>query len=593
MVEFKFIEGECFKIRLPDNDDFELVNRANSIPGAKYIKSKDYWKWPLSVRIYRALKEAFGVEDERLDEELNPMEIAFHENLNSDTFGGWQRLGVMLTLKEFGFTFAQSPYLEDEIRNPLLPRGFALFMEMGTRKTSTVINIVDTLFVNDYVKSALVIAPLPVIDTWANSDPEVGQLSCHSSIPHLTFTATGSKATKEVAISSFKDFKTKAMKWLLMNPEGIGSVKTVKRKKVHTYTKGLEEATPDFLIIDESTIIKNYNTARGKLIEKLLYHTPYKIIMSGNPTPKGGHEIFGQYLVMDKGVFGDNFYRFRDRYFNLDYFNGIDSPKEEKEKEFNDLFHSSCYVVRKDDCLDLPPKTYESRVFEMGPEQLKAYKKMKKHALVAYEDLSCAAEVVITKYLRLSQITGGFLPLEDEEGKLVELRRFSQQPALDAMVADILLLPDHEQGVIWARFQEEIVMISERLTEEGITNAKFYGPVKNKDRIEARRQFREKEIRAFISSSAGSKGLNDLIGSTYVFYYSNDYSAETRQQSEDRNHRSGVSGEKVTYTDYIAKDSIDIAVLKVLRDNKNYSDSLLEERKRRKAEKKLALKSLK
>jgi SNF2 family DNA or RNA helicase len=323
------------------------------------------------------------------------------------------------------------------------------------------------------------------------------------------------------------------------------------------------------------------------LIEKLLYQAPYKIIMSGNPVPKGGHEIFGQYLFMDKGIYGDNFYKFRDKFFDLDYFRGISGMKGQKKEEFDKLFHSGCFVVRKDECLDLPPKVYERRHYQMSPEQSKAYKEMHKDAVTAFDDLSCSADVVITKYLRLSQIAGGYLPLEDLDGKLKELRRFKEQPGLDLMVVDLLSLPSDEQVVIWARFKEEIEMISERLTKEGIGNVCFYGPVKVKDRIEARRQFREQEVRAFISSSAGARGLNDLIGATYVFYYSNDYSADNRQQSEDRNHRSGTEGDKVTYVDYIAncqgyKHQIDEEVLTVLQSNKDYSTALLEQRKAKK-----------
>ena len=108
------------------------------------------------------------------------------------------------------------------------------------------------------------------------------------------------------------------------------------------------------------------------------------------------------------------------------------------------------------------------------------------------------------------------------------------------------------------------------------------------DRIEARRQFREGEVKAFISSSAGARGLNDLIGATYVFYYSNDYSADRRQQSEDRNHRSGTEGDKVTYVDYIAicpghKYQVDEEVLAVLKGNKDFSTALLEQRKSKKS----------
>ena len=588
MIQFKFIEGDCFKVKLPE-DDWESISKVQSIPGGKYMRKGEYWKFPLSIRIYRQLKEKLGIEHKELDRDIQYIPIAMHDNKpQEEPFAEHQHKAVCFSLGNMGFHRVPSEMVKcwGGYEKPLLPRGFALFMEMGTRKTSTSINIVDTLYVNGYIKTCMVIVDLSIVDTWVNPDPTAGELARHSSVRHLTFTATGNKKTKEAAINSFNTFPFKGMKWLVFNPETIGRIKTVGKKKVFDYTEGLEEAKPDFLIIDESTIIKNHAANRSKLIERLLYQTPYKIIMSGNAIPKGGHEVFGQYNVTDKGIYGDNFYKFRDKFFTIDFFNNVDKVIPEKKEEFETLFHSGCFVARKKDCLDLPPKTYEHRTYEMGKEQAKAYKEMKVDAITAMEDLSCSAEVVITKYLRLSQIAGGYLPLEDEMGKLVELRRFKEQPGLDAMIKDIWCLPDGEQFVIWARFQEEIVMISERLNAEGITNALFYGPTKNKDRIEAKRQFREKEIRAIILSSAGSKGLNDLKGATYVFYYSNNYSAETRQQSEDRNHRSGSKGEKITYTDYLArldgKKTVDDDVLATLKNNKDFSDALLERKKQKK-----------
>ena len=72
-----------------------------------------------------------------------------------------------------------------------------------------------------------------------------------------------------------------------------------------------------------------------------------------------------------------------------------------------------------------------------------------------------------------------------------------------------------------------------------------------------------------------SKGLNDLVGANYVIYYSNDYSADNRQQSEDRTNRQGTKGDKVLYIDLLMKDTIDIQVLDVLRSNQNFSDTIL------------------
>jgi SNF2 family DNA or RNA helicase len=241
---------------------------------------------------------------------------------------------------------------------------------------------------------------------------------------------------------------------------------------------------------------------------------------------------------------------------------------------FEERFHSISFRKKKQDCLSLPPKVYERQYVYMTAEQEKAYRMMESEALAAYEDLNCAAPFVITKYLRLSQIAGGIFPgVDADENKIIKL--FDPNPKLERLVEVIDELPKGEQIVVWARFRKEIEFIYDRLTAEGYTCVKFYGGVGYKEKIEARAMFKDKQAQIFIGNPAsGGKGLNDLIGATWVIYYSNDYSAENRQQSEDRNHRNGTI--KVTYIDLITNKTIDGEVLSVLQQNKDYSDALLD-----------------
>jgi SNF2 family DNA or RNA helicase len=429
-----------------------------------------------------------------------------------------------------------------------LSKGAALFAEMGVGKTKILIDVAELLFLHKAIKTVLVIAPLSILGTW---NDELKKHSMRSSWIELI----GNKRQRLKSLEFVNYMRDEYLHWAIINADGIAVIKDA--LVIHKF---------DLVIIDESTIIKNRTTQRSKMIIELFQGAKYKVIASGNPIPKGADEIFSQYNFVEPAIFGDRYYSFTERYFEVDYFNKIVSMKN--ADEFYEKFHSIAFVKKKQDCLDLPPKIYERRFIDMSPEQERIYKEMEEEAIATYKDKTCAAPVTITKFLRCSQIAGGIFP--GESG----IQILDPNPKLDALVEELNGLPKDEQTVIWARFNPEIEIIEQRLKEEDVSCVTFYGKTDYKERIEARKSFKEKETRVFIGNPAtGGKGLNDLIGATTVIYYSNDYSAENRQQSEDRNHRNGTV--KVTYIDLLMKDTIDLHVLNVLQQNKDFSDAIL------------------
>ena len=65
--------------------------------------------------------------------------------------------------------------------------------------------------------------------------------------------------------------------------------------------------------------------------------------------------------------------------------------------------------VLKEDCLDLPEKTYIERQVELTDEQKKTYATMKSAALAQLKGKMATAPHVLTQLMRLHQITCGHL----------------------------------------------------------------------------------------------------------------------------------------------------------------------------------------
>lgn len=124
------------------------------------------------------------------------------------------------------------------------------------------------------------------------------------------------------------------------------------------------------------------------------------------------HELdaFSQYRYLNRKVFGDSFYRFRNMYFDMvGYGNHIPRFRSYMQEDFLQKMHSIAFRVTKDECLDLPEIIEEVREVELEPKAMKMYQEIEKESYTELQDSEVSAVNVLTKLLRLSQLTGGHL----------------------------------------------------------------------------------------------------------------------------------------------------------------------------------------
>jgi len=336
------------------------------------------------------------------------------------------------------------------------------------------------------------------------------------------------------------------------------------------------------IILDESSKIKNPSAKRSKAIHQLGRAVKYKIILNGTPITQGASDIFSQYLFLDNGnTFGGSFESFLQTYFSKSPYSWKwEIKNNEAMQEISDKIYSIGTRFLKKECLDLPPKLYEQREIELTDKQWSAYCSMRDMLIAWIENEEkikkrIDAQVIVTKLLRLSQITSGFS--KDELGQVV---KFGENPKLKELEEDLdAILYNGNQLVIWARFIQDIKSIEELLKLKKISYGLCYGEINDSNRTKAVKDFLDKKIKVFVGQQ-GSGGLGiDLYTANSVIYFSNDYTLLNRLQSEDRTHRKGSEiHNKVTYIDYIAigpngEATIDYHILGVvLKEKKNVAD---------------------
>lgn len=324
------------------------------------------------------------------------------------------------------------------------------------------------------------------------------------------------------------------------------------------------------LVGDESQKVKNPQAKTSKTFMRLAQKCPWRVCLTGTPVTNEELDIWSQFYCIDYGItLGPNFVQFRREYFTQNPYNTFElNARPGAVERMRDRMSRRSVRFRKDDCLDLPPRLYTVEEADMQPKQRAAYVEMAERLLVDLERIDSEmaegesrATIQLTMILRLCQITSGFLP-NDVSG---ELLRFSPNPKLELL--DDLVRTSHESGtstIVWAWYQEDVRAICERMAD--LRPLRIVGGMSVRESDEAERAFQARESLLLVSNPASGGAGITLTASAQAYYYSQNYDAEARWQSEGRNHRAGSEiHQRVVYTDLGLRNTIDAVIREALQ----------------------------
>ena len=443
---------------------------------------------------------------------------------------------------------------------------FAYFMEMGTGKSKVLIDNIAMLYNAGKINAALIIAPKGVYKNWFDSE-------IPNHMPDYIEKKIGIWKTDPNAKELKPLFETGAeLHILIMNVEAFSTKKGVE------FAKKFLSCHKTIIGIDESTTIKNPMAKRTRAIIELGMKCKYKRILTGSPVTKSPLDLFSQCYFLSPFLLGhESFYTFKTRYAVTKQVNvsgrmvhlvvGYRNLPElsEKVKPFS-------YRVLKDDCLDLPPKTYTKRIIELTDEQKKVYKSMKEKAIAFLNGKMVSTATVITQLMRLHQITCGHFTSDDGDVQEIKNNRINQ---LMEILEEV-----EGKAVIWAHYRYDIEAIVEAISKEYGENSvvTYYGDTSTDDRQKAIKKIQDKNssVRFIVGTpQTGGYGIT-LTGASTMIYYSNGYDLEKRQQSEARIDRIGQE-KPMTYIDIIAEGTVDDKIVQSLRKKVNIATEVMGE----------------
>ena len=234
------------------------------------------------------------------------------------------------------------------------------------------------------------------------------------------------------------------------------------------------------IVVDEANAYKSVTTKRWKTLAKILKPETRLWMMTGTPASQSPEDAFGLARLVCPSRVPKFKTAWRDKVMNqITRFKWL-PKKTSQDTVFNALQPAIRFA--KNDCLDLPDVTYQTREIPLTPQVEKYYKKLKKEMIIeaAGEEItSVNAAAAMTKLL---QISGG--AVYTDEQKVVQ---FDIKPRLKELV-DTIEQTAHKV-LVFVPYRHTIDIVAEHLEKSGITTQIIHGGVSAHNRTQIIKEF--------------------------------------------------------------------------------------------------------
>ena len=439
-------------------------------------------------------------------------------------------------------------------------QGVGWFLEQGLGKTLLALTEFSFLYQTGKVDRMIVICPNTFKAGWLDEIEKHGfKLDVHVW-----------RSSKKTAAADFLNGRHEKPPVLVINYEaarmpGVNRALQIWAARGNAY-----------LVIDESIQIKGHKSAQTKAIHKLAQWSPYTgetmlcryvRILTGRPQTQGPHDLWGQLRAI--GLFRDtNFYSFRGAFCVMGGWEMKEVIRAKNTEALARAMEGSIFQAKKADWLPLlPRKSQTIRDYRMSEDQQRQYNQMERQFLLEMAEGIITVEVAIAKYAKLAQIQTGFI--YDEDRIVHELVKPEDNPRLNLLRQ---ILEEEAEGKVCIVYRHRAVLpiLIKALVQ--YNPAWIKGGMKPDETEEQKARFNaDPHCRVILLQCDAAKYGHTLLGGSRdedkcrtMIFFENSYSADTRDQIEDRIHRRGQTGEYVLYIDLSGSD-LDRRIVKALQ----------------------------
>lgn len=513
-----------------------------------------------------------------------------------------------------------------------------LFMDMGTGKSFTTLQIAQAKFRAGKIKALLVVAPNDVHRQWFDElvfgvDKDNDGIMWQELQVDFEAQCVGGRGGQK----ELYPFQTDGLfKFVSVNVDTFSQ--PTKWQPIVEWANGID----CMIAIDEATCIKHRDSQRGKRLLYSFNNTKWyknnvifnqkrsnslaRAVLTGTPATNGPVDLWAIMEFVSPNYFRRNYYAFQS-YFGMYTQLKVETPNGDRkidtllnertwkiihdcdsyyaaacatgcsQETYMVIKHQDCFkgpykhadelksllsrtatFLRLDNVVDMPETQYMTRRTGMSDAQQKAYDSMKKQLMAEYAGKMTTAKTRLVVSMRLQQISSGFIVGKAMEG-------IDDDEAYDLMPDEVVWLGDKIPKLeALMRDVEECdkpLLIVTRYSAEA---AKIYelcekagyrtGLYTGWKVIGGTDAFKAGEIDVLVANSTKICRGHNLQISHVILFYSNSFDLEVRLQTERRTRRMGQ--QHVCVCGDYACAPVDDTVIRALRLKKGLLDFIMD-----------------
>lgn len=327
----------------------------------------------------------------------------------------------------------------------------------------------------------------------------------------------------------------------------------------------------DMVVVDEVQRLKNWNTQAARGVRKL--KSEYRIILTGTPLENKLEDLFSIVQLVDQNVLGP-FYIFRNEHIVTD-----ESGKVTGYIGLNTIAERLKDILirrRKSEIsIQLPERIDKNLFVVMTPRQMEVHEEFRASVARIIHKWRTCHFLSENDRRRLLLLLSQMRMVCDSTYILDQTTRFDTKvDEVLQIVSDVVASGD-EKIVVFSQWERMTRLIAEELDKAGIGYSNLNGTVPSHERKSLIDSFTDKpEIRVFLSTDAGSTGLN-LQAASYVINVDLPWNPAVLEQRIGRVYRIGQE-RKIQVINMIAPGTIEEQMLSKLHFKASMAEGVLD-----------------
>lgn len=459
---------------------------------------------------------------------------------------------------------------------------FAYWLDMGSGKTLVTLELLRyrMMQLQQFPRSLIFITSDKAFPTW---EKQIKRFKIN--LPYTLL--EGSSAHKWEALQEFGNGL------VFISYPGAVSLVTRAVQKKRKVEWMLDHAKVDQLgqdagaiIMDESTKASGYKSLTFAMLERLCEQTPVHYGLAGRPFGRDPTLLWAQHYLIDGGeTLGTTLGMFREAFFTSEQniYAARRVPKyrqkymltykfdKRKTAALSKMIQHRSITYAAEECIDLPACLPVIEEVRFPKETLSYYRRAVESLIAAKGNL----QVVENVFLRMRQLSSGFLGFKDDETGDRAQVEFAENPKFDRLMELLGELPQDRKAVVFYEFTHSGRKIQKAVREElGIDNIWLWSGTKNYKQ-ELRRFEEDPDCGvAVVNNRLGAFSLDGLQVANYSFFYESPVSPIDREQAERRTLRQGQRFKVFRY-DVIVHGSADQKILDFHKEGESLTRGLL------------------